>query len=105
MSFASAQPARELGELLQGVVAPDASSASAMITNLTLDSRTVSSGSLFFGVPGEKTDGRRYVDQALRSGAAAVLVEGRGWDTKRPIEHSPGGPSALRTLGTLIYTV
>jgi len=87
MSFASAQPARELGELLQGVVVPDASSASAMITNLTLDSRTVSSGSLFFGVPGEKTDGRRYVDQALRSGAAAVLVEGRGWDSKRSIEH------------------
>ncbi|HCX87793.1 MAG TPA: UDP-N-acetylmuramoyl-L-alanyl-D-glutamate--2,6-diaminopimelate ligase [Gammaproteobacteria bacterium] len=87
MILVSAQPARELGELLQGVVAPDASSASAMITNLTLDSRTVSSGSLFFGLPGEKTDGRRYVDQALCSGAAAVLVEGRGWDAKRPIEH------------------
>ena len=73
------QPARQLEELLQGMMTPDTASASAMITNLTLDSRTASAGSLFFGIPGAKTDGRQFVGQALRSGAAAALVEGRGW--------------------------
>ena len=82
-----AQPARQLGELLQGVVTPEGASASALVTSLTLDSRTASAGSLFFGIPGAKTDGRQFVDQALRSGAAAVLVEGRGWDAKHQIEH------------------
>jgi len=82
-----AQPARQLGELLQGIVTPEGASASALVTSLTLDSRTASAGSLFFGIPGAKTDGRQFVDQALRSGAAAVLVEGRGWDAKHQIEH------------------
>ena len=79
MSLSMTQPARQLEELLQGMMTPDAASASAMITNLTLDSRTASAGSLFFGIPGAKTDGRQFVGQALRSGAAAALVEGRGW--------------------------
>ena len=87
MSLSIPQPARQLGELLQGVAAPERADASTPITSLTLDSRTASAGSLFFGIPGSKTDGRQFVDQALGSGAAAVLVEGRGWDVKHRIEH------------------
>lgn len=43
----------------------------------TLDSRQVRGGELFFALPGERTDGHRFVTAALAAGAAAVVVEGR----------------------------
>jgi UDP-N-acetylmuramoyl-tripeptide--D-alanyl-D-alanine ligase len=39
-----------------------------------LDSRRVEGGELFFALPGEVTDGHRFVADALRRGAAAVVV-------------------------------
>ncbi len=84
MNITMIPPAQSLGRLLDGLMPSHTELASTRIKHMTLDSREVSSGSLFFGVPGEKTDGRRFVDQALRSGAAAVLVEGREWDTSEP---------------------
>lgn len=43
------------------------------ITSLAYDSRQVQPGSLFLAVPGEHTDGRRFVADAARRGALAVL--------------------------------
>ena len=83
MNLALTQPAQSLGHLINGLVPPHTELPSTLISHLTLDSREVSSGSLFLGVPGEKTDGRRFVDQALRAGAAAVLVEGHEWDASQ----------------------
>lgn len=48
---------------------------SIALTHLTLDSRQVKKGSLFFAVQGAKADGRAYVESALQGGAAAVFVE------------------------------
>ena len=45
------------------------------ITNLTMDSRTAGPGSLFVAVRGTVTDGHRYIETAVRQGAAAVLCE------------------------------
>ncbi|MEZ0241003.1 MAG: Mur ligase domain-containing protein, partial [Chloroflexota bacterium] len=45
------------------------------IHGITQDSRTVRPGTLFVAVPGLHVDGRAFVDQAVRAGAAAVLVE------------------------------
>ena len=86
MNLALTQPAQSLGHLINGLVPPHTELPSTLISHLTLDSREVSSGSLFLGVPGEKTDGRRFVDQALRAGAAAVLVEGHEWDAVNPAQ-------------------
>ena len=83
MNLTMTQPEQPLGQLIDGLVPSHTDLPSTRISHLTLDSREVSSGSLFLGVPGEKTDGRRFVDQALRAGAAAVLVEGREWDTSQ----------------------
>jgi UDP-N-acetylmuramoyl-L-alanyl-D-glutamate--2,6-diaminopimelate ligase len=44
------------------------------ITGLTADSRQVKPGYLFAALPGVKSDGRQYIAQAVRNGAAAVLV-------------------------------
>ena len=44
-------------------------------TNITLDSRTVTTGSLFAAHKGEKTDAHVYIDQAVGNGATAVVAE------------------------------
>ena len=44
------------------------------LKGLTLDSRDVREGYLFAALPGTKTDGRKYIDQAIKSGAKAILA-------------------------------
>jgi UDP-N-acetylmuramoyl-L-alanyl-D-glutamate--2,6-diaminopimelate ligase len=44
------------------------------ITGLAADSREVKPGYLFAALPGVKTDGARFIAQALERGAAAILV-------------------------------
>lgn len=46
------------------------------ITGITNDSRAVRSGYLFLAYPGEKSDGRNYIKQAIENGAAFVLSDG-----------------------------
>ena len=46
------------------------------IKNITADSRKVAQGSLFLAYPGEKIDGRKFIADAIKNGASAVL-----WDS------------------------
>jgi len=48
------------------------------ISGLTLDTRTVNPGDLFFAVKGQHVDGRDRIAQAFERGAAAVLYEAEG---------------------------
>jgi UDP-N-acetylmuramoyl-L-alanyl-D-glutamate--2,6-diaminopimelate ligase len=48
-------------------------------TGLAVDSRKVKPGDLFLAWPGERADGRRFIDQAIGAGAAAVLWDSRGF--------------------------
>ena len=45
------------------------------IRGITYDSRTVAPGALFVALRGSTTDGHRYIEEAVRLGAAALLVE------------------------------
>ncbi|WP_410506587.1 UDP-N-acetylmuramoyl-L-alanyl-D-glutamate--2,6-diaminopimelate ligase [Oceanimonas sp. CAM02] len=45
------------------------------INRMTLDSRAVSAGCLFIAVKGHHADGRRFIEQALEQGAAAVIYQ------------------------------
>src|SRR3954453_22926087 len=45
------------------------------ILGLTADSREVRPGFLFAALPGTKTDGRRFIDDAIAKGAVAVLTD------------------------------
>lgn len=45
------------------------------ISAVCYDSKEVCDGSLFAAIRGEKTDGHKYVESALKSGARALLVE------------------------------
>jgi UDP-N-acetylmuramoyl-tripeptide--D-alanyl-D-alanine ligase len=44
------------------------------VTSVAVDSRAVGEGALFVALPGERTDGHRYLGQAGAAGAAALLV-------------------------------
>jgi UDP-N-acetylmuramoyl-L-alanyl-D-glutamate--2,6-diaminopimelate ligase len=55
----------------------------AMIERLTADSRRCAAGSAFFAYPGEKSDGRAYIGDALSRGAGAVLWEADGFEWPR----------------------
>ena len=69
-----------LGDLstgLPGLVgpAPAGADADAEISSLAYDSRAVTAGTLFFCVPGFRSDGHRYASAAVEAGAAALVVE------------------------------
>ena len=49
--------------------------ASVEISALAYDSRSVADGSLFFCVRGEKSDGHEFAAEAVKAGAAALVVE------------------------------
>ena len=54
---------------------PDAGGALPAVSHLSTDSRTVKPGTLFVAVRGSQVDGHRYLTDAVRAGAAAVVVE------------------------------
>jgi len=45
------------------------------VRGLAYDSRQVAKGNVFFAIPGEHTDGHRFVAEAVEAGAIAVVVE------------------------------
>jgi UDP-N-acetylmuramoyl-L-alanyl-D-glutamate--2,6-diaminopimelate ligase len=59
--------------LLDGIA--KISATEARVSDLTLDSREVRAGSLFFALPGRKEHGLRFAAEAAARGASAVLWE------------------------------
>lgn len=47
------------------------------ICGVTCDSRVVGKGFLFAALKGQKSDGRDFIEQAIKQGAVAVLTDGR----------------------------
>lgn len=71
-----------LGELIAGLKVRPAGRAGAdpavRICDITDDSRTVVPGSLFIARPGTAADGRKFIPDAVKAGAAAVLTDDPG---------------------------
>ncbi len=86
--------ARTMGGALEG--------PAGMFTGVSIDSRTLAPGDLFFAIRGPRFDGHTFVPAAFRAGAAGVVVE-RGYDRR---EEAPGGflirvPDPTESLGAL----
>ena len=63
-----------LDQLLQGVALTRQDlDGDTKIGGISYDTRTLSPGDLFAALPGYKTDGQRFIQEALDKGAAAVL--------------------------------
>ena len=58
------------------------------ISGITADSRTVQPGSLFAALGGRREDGTRFVPEAIRNGAAAILLA----EGSRPANVGAGVP-------------
>lgn len=66
----------KLNVLLQGVaVRACCGSQGVEITSVSYDTRTMEPGGLFVALPGEKTDGHRFILEALAKGAVAVVCQ------------------------------
>ncbi len=65
----------KLGDLLTGEAVCDARWSALAVGGLSTDSRAVKPGDVFVAVPGTRTDGMRFVDQAVKAGAAAIVAE------------------------------
>jgi UDP-N-acetylmuramoyl-L-alanyl-D-glutamate--2,6-diaminopimelate ligase len=86
---------QRLSALLQGFAAI-AAEADREIGGLATDSRRVARGDLFLACAGSRTHGARYIEDAMRSGAAAVAYEA-GTD----VDPGAGGrdPAAVPLIG------
>jgi len=63
----------ELAEMCGGTLVrgtPD-----RVVDSFAIDTRRIQRGGVFFALKGERTDGHRFLDEALRNGAAAAVVE------------------------------
>ncbi|HUZ45769.1 MAG TPA: UDP-N-acetylmuramoyl-L-alanyl-D-glutamate--2,6-diaminopimelate ligase [Terriglobia bacterium] len=66
----------KLGELLERVPPVDiGADQETAVSSLAYDSRRVKPGCVFFAIQGEKTDGHRFIAEALERGAVAVASE------------------------------
>ncbi len=61
------------------------------VKSITSDSRQVQPGSLFLAYPGEVMDGRAFIEEAIKNGAAAILWESVGfsWKPSWKVENTP----------------
>ncbi len=67
---------RALHELISNIQVLEFQGAqNATVNNLQLDSRLVSSGSLFAAIRGHAVDGHDFIDTAIEKGASAILCE------------------------------
>jgi UDP-N-acetylmuramoyl-L-alanyl-D-glutamate--2,6-diaminopimelate ligase len=53
----------------------DPRAEAVVVSGLAVDSRAVKPGDVFFALAGSKTDGARFIDAAIESGAVAIAVE------------------------------
>lgn len=65
----------KIKDLIKGMDVLLTGSGEREIVALTVDSRAVGEGTCFIAIPGNVTDGNRFVPSAIESGAAAVVSE------------------------------
>ncbi|WP_284753684.1 UDP-N-acetylmuramoyl-tripeptide--D-alanyl-D-alanine ligase [Curtobacterium sp. ME-Dv--P-122a] len=93
------------GELIGGAQATDVAEPGDLVVegSVETDSRLVRPGSVFFALPGEVTDGRRFVPAAVAAGAALVITPERV-DTTAPQIVVVDGYEALAALAHEVVT-
>jgi UDP-N-acetylmuramoyl-L-alanyl-D-glutamate--2,6-diaminopimelate ligase len=62
-----------LRELVSDDIVMNGDAGAIFVAGLAMDSRAVKAGDVFFALAGSKTDGARFIDAAIASGAVAVV--------------------------------
>src|SRR6202165_462930 len=74
----------------------DPQAEAVVVNGLAVDSRTVKRGDVFFALAGSKTDGARFIDAAIASGAVAIAGDHPPQGTSRvPFVTTPNPRRAL----------
>jgi UDP-N-acetylmuramoyl-L-alanyl-D-glutamate--2,6-diaminopimelate ligase len=82
-------PKKQLNELLVTICQVEPT-WDRIITGLTIDSREVKPGDLYFAYPGKQADGRNYINAAIERGAAAIVAEADGAMPKMELRNGQG---------------
>ena len=91
-----------LTALLQAAGMPDIL-ADPEITSLAYDSRLAGEGSLFFALPGTRTNGAEFARQAAEKGASAVVAESAVEDCGCPVVQVPDARAAMADIAASFY--
>ena len=88
-----------------GGPAGDVAGDAVEITGLGADSRAIQPGWLFAALPGSRTDGRRFIAEALARGAAAVLTgpDPAAIETSVPLIVDPDPRRRLALIAARFY--
>jgi len=80
-------------------------SGNAEVTSVEYDSRRVRPGCLFVAMRGETSDGNRFIDQAIRAGAVAVVTDSAGETLREGVAWAvvPNGRRALARVSENFY--
>ena len=73
------------------------------ISSLSYDSRSAGAGSLFFALPGAKTNGAEFARQAAGKGAVAVVAESMVEDCGCPVVRVPDARAAMADIAAAFY--
>jgi UDP-N-acetylmuramoyl-L-alanyl-D-glutamate--2,6-diaminopimelate ligase len=92
-----------LDELRRAGLLVSATDGSPPISSVTSDSRAVAPGSVYVAVRGSQADGHQFVPEALRRGAAAVVVEAEVDGASVPQAVVRDGRRAAISLGAAWY--
>jgi UDP-N-acetylmuramoyl-tripeptide--D-alanyl-D-alanine ligase len=84
----------EIADAARGQLVAGASSPEFEPVGVSIDTRTVQPGELFFALKGTRTDGHNFIAQALSKGAAAAVASGR-WFASLPERDRPAGTLIL----------
>lgn len=95
----------QLGKLLDGIAVSDfRGNSETEIKGLAYDSRSVKPGYLFVALKGQEEDGHDFIQNALKNGAVALVLEQSGWtDTKAAIVQVSNSREALSRLAVNFY--
>ena len=64
-----------ISEIIGALTGKDTKVPEICFNEAVIDSRKVAEGSLFVAVPGEQTDGHRFIPSAIEAGAKAALIQ------------------------------
>jgi UDP-N-acetylmuramoyl-L-alanyl-D-glutamate--2,6-diaminopimelate ligase len=93
----------KLRDLFSDDAAIDPQAQAIDVGGLALDSRAVKPGDLFFALAGSKTDGSRFIEAAIASGAVAIAGDHCPQDLRVPFVVTPNPRRALALAAAKFY--
>src|SRR6266545_2445886 len=92
-----------LRDLFSNDAAIEPQAEAVVVKGLAVDSRAVKPGDLFFALAGSKTDGSRFIESAIGSGAVAIAGDHPTRDYGVPFVVTPNPRRALALAGARFY--